>query len=220
MRKRAMKVLLCGTLSLSITTALSINSFSVEIVKRDVMKANEEIIAQVSEVEEESIEYVETPSEELFEEVYSGEDIIEESPGVEDFSDPLIIIEDESSSEETALETLSYTEEDLEYMIMVLTGECQNRSFEEQLEFGSVILNRVNHPDYPNTIKEVCLQKGQYACFRDGNAYRTPTEDSINAAAHLLTYGSVSPSNVVYQAKFKQGKGVYKKIGSDIFCYK
>ena len=213
-----MKVLLCSTLSLSVTMALSINSFSVEIVKRDIMRANEEIIAlQLLEVEEESIEYVETPSDELFEEVYSGEDVIEEAPDQDDFSDPLIIIEEETSTE---AETLSYTDEDLEYMIMVLTGECQNRSFEEQLEFGSVVLNRVNHPDYPNTIKEVCLQKGQYACFRDGNAYRTPTEDTINAAVWLLTYGSVSPSNVVYQAYFKQGKGVYKRIGKDIFCYK
>lgn len=213
-----MKVLLCSALSLSVTMALSINSFSVEIVKRDIMRANEEIIAlQLLEVEEESIEYVETPSDELFEEVYSGEDVIEEAPDQDDFSDPLIIIEEETSTE---AETLSYTDEDLEYMIMVLTGECQNRSFEEQLEFGSVVLNRVNHPDYPNTIKEVCLQKGQYACFRDGNAYRTPTEDTINAAVWLLTYGSVSPSNVVYQAYFKQGKGVYKRIGKDIFCYK
>ena len=217
MIKRAMKVLLCGTLSLSITTGLSINSFSVEIVKRDVMKANEEIIAQAQLVVEEYVEYVETPSEELFEELYSGEDIIEEAPDQDDFSDTLIIIEEETSTE---AETLSYTDEDLEYMIMVLTGECQNRSFEEQLEFGSVVLNRVNHPDYPNTIKEVCLQKGQFACFRDGNAYRTPTEDTINAAVWLLTYGSVSPSNVVYQAHFRQGKGVYKRIGKDIFCYK
>ena len=212
-----MKVLLCSALSLSVTMALSINSFSVEIVKRDVMKANEEVIAQAQLVVEEYVEYVETPSEELFEELYSGEDIIEEAPDQDDFSDTLIIIEEETSTE---AETLSYTDEDLEYMIMVLTGECQNRSFEEQLEFGSVVLNRVNHPDYPNTIKEVCLQKGQFACFRDGNAYRTPTEDTINAAVWLLTYGSVSPSNVVYQAHFKQGKGVYKRIGKDIFCYK
>jgi hypothetical protein len=217
MNKKAMKVLLCSALSLSVTVALSINSFSVEIVKRDVMKANEEIIAQTQLVVEEYMEYVETPSEELFEELYSGEDIIEEAPDQDDFSDTLIIIEEETSTE---AETLSYTDEDLEYMIMVLTGECQNRSFEEQLEFGSVVLNRVNHPDYPNTIKEVCLQKGQFACFRDGNAYRTPTEDTINAAVWLLTYGSVSPSNVVYQAHFRQGKGVYKRIGKDIFCYK
>ena len=217
MNKKAMKVLLCSALSLSVTVALSINSFSVEIVKRDVMKANEEVIAQAQLVVEEYVEYVETPSEELFEELYSGEDIIEEAPDQDDFSDTLIIIEEETSTE---AETLSYTDEDLEYMIMVLTGECQNRSFEEQLEFGSVVLNRVNHPDYPNTIKEVCLQKGQFACFRDGNAYRTPTEDTINAAVWLLTYGSVSPSNVVYQAHFRQGKGVYKRIGKDIFCYK
>ena len=126
------------------------------------------------------------------------------------------IAEIETSAEE---ETLSYSEEDYEYMVMLLTGECQNQGWDCQVAVGSVALNRVAHESYPDTLKEVCLQKGQYACFRDKNAYRTPTELTLEVADYLLRNGSQLPADVVYQAQFKQGSGVYAKIGSEIFCY-
>jgi len=113
-----------------------------------------------------------------------------------------------------------YTEEDLEILTRVLTGECQAGTWELQIAVGSVVLNRVAHEAYPNTIKGVVFQRGQYACTWDGNYYRTPTERNREAARWLLTYGSQIPANVVYQAQFRQGRGVWKKIGSEIFCYR
>lgn len=136
----------------------------------------------------------------------------------------LTIIEENTNSinEEaiTKIQKLSYTEEDLQYMIMVLTGECQDLPFEIQLEYASVVMNRKNDPSYPNTIKGVCLQRGQYSCFRDGNAYRTPTANSVAAAKYILENGSISPANVVYQSYGRQGSGIYKQIGREKFCFK
>jgi len=114
----------------------------------------------------------------------------------------------------------TYTEEDLEILTRVLTGECQTGTWELQIAVGSVVLNRVAHEAYPDTIKGVVFQRGQYACTWDGNYYRTPTERNREAARWLLTYGSQIPANVVYQAQFRQGRGVWKKIGNEIFCYR
>lgn len=117
-------------------------------------------------------------------------------------------------------EVKTWTEDDEKYLIMVLTGECQNRDYDIQLIYGSVVLNRVGSKRFPNTIKEVCLQKGQYSCFgSDGNAYRTPTETTKEAALYLLENGSQIPPNVVFQARFKQGDGVWKEIQGEYFCY-
>ena len=85
-------------------------------------------------------------------------------------------------------------------------------------------LNRVKDSRFPNTFEEVAFQKRQYACTRDGNYYRKPTDRNIVNAKYLLENGSVLPENVVFQAEFKQGKGVYKaiKIGKRrkmYFCY-
>lgn len=114
----------------------------------------------------------------------------------------------------------SYTEEDLDILTHLLTGECHTYPDEEQLLVGSVVLNRVNSPDYPNTVKGVVFQKGQYACIWDGNYYREPTENNRDNAKWLLENGSVLPENVVYQSGGKQGSGVYLKTDYHYYCYR
>ena len=115
-----------------------------------------------------------------------------------------------------------WTEEDYQYLLMIIVGESQNCSRQEQMYVGSVVLNRVHSSWFPkqNTIKQVATAKGQYACMRDGNAYKTPTETNKEVAMELLKNGSVLPENVVFQALFKQGNGVYCKINKTYFCYK
>ena len=91
---------------------------------------------------------------------------------------------------------------------------------EEQLYIGSVILNRRSHGAYPNTIQGVVFQRGQYACTRDGNYYREPTEANWRNAKWLLENGSILPSNVVYQAGFRQGSGIYMQTRYHKYCYR
>lgn len=130
-----------------------------------------------------------------------------------------------SSITESIEEENSYygwTEEDYQYLLMIIVGEAQNCSRQEQMYVGSVVLNRVHSSWFPkqNTIKAVATAKGQYACMWDGNAYKTPTETNKEVALELLKNGSVLPGNVVFQALFKQGNGVYCKINNTYFCYK
>lgn len=115
-----------------------------------------------------------------------------------------------------------WTEEDYQYLLMIIVGEAQNCSRQEQMYVGSVVLNRLHSSWFPNqnTIKQVATAKGQYACMWDGNAYKTPTETNKEVALELLKNGSVLPENVVFQALFKQGSGVYCKINKTYFCYK
>lgn len=115
-----------------------------------------------------------------------------------------------------------WTEEDYQYLLMIIVGEAQNCSRQEQMYVGSVVLNRLHSSWFPkqNTIKQVATAKGQYACMWDGNAYKTPTETNKEVALELLKNGSVLPENVVFQALFKQGNGVYCKINKTYFCYK
>lgn len=113
----------------------------------------------------------------------------------------------------------SYTQEDLEVLSHAICGEAQSYPDEEQLYVGSVIINRKNHSAYPNTIKKVVFQRGQYACTWDGNYYRQPTPANYRNAQWLLENGSILPGNVVYQASFKQGSGVFLKTKYHSYCY-
>lgn len=83
---------------------------------------------------------------------------------------------------------------------------------------GSVVLNRVSHPEFPNTIYEVIHQPGQYACVTDGHYDLKPDSNCYEIAYSLLRYGSKLPGNVVYQSNYEQGSGVYAKVQNMYFC--
>ena len=86
---------------------------------------------------------------------------------------------------------------------------------------GSVVLNRVKSKYFePNTIEGIIFQKGQYECTWIGTYYNEPTDICVKIAKDLLQNGSKLPDNVVFQAEFKQGDGVYKYIDDMYFCYK
>lgn len=130
---------------------------------------------------------------------------------------PHVILEQETETEKAVQ---SYTDEDLYILAHAICGEGQCCPDEEQLYIGSVILNRKNHGAYPNTIEGVVFQRGQYACTWDGNYYREPTEANWRNARWLLENGSILPGNVVYQAGFRQGSGVYLQTRYHKYCYR
>ena len=113
----------------------------------------------------------------------------------------------------------SYTDEELHILSHVIYGEAGGYSRELQIGVGSVVLNRVKHERYPNTIKDVVFQSGQYACTWDGNYDREPDQQAIDVAIYLLENGSQFPEYVLYQSEFLQGDRVYRKIGNTYFCY-
>ena len=114
---------------------------------------------------------------------------------------------------------ITYSQEDLYIMAHLLAGEAQFCTDEEQRYVGSVVLNRVQHEAFPDTIKGVVFDKGQYSSIKDKNYYREPTENNWSNARWLLENGSVLPYYVIYQSKGKQGSGVYLKTKWHQYCY-
>lgn len=117
------------------------------------------------------------------------------------------------------VEVKSYSDEDLYYLSQCMYAEATGEGAECMLAVGSVVLNRVNSKKYPNTIKDVILQSGQYACVGSRLWNKGADKEAKKLAKQLLENGSQLPSKVLYQAQFKQNNGVYKKIGSEYFCY-
>lgn len=131
----------------------------------------------------------------------------------------------------TTEEVRKYTHEQLEILALIIYQEAggDRYSTEARKMVGSVFLNRVNSPLFPNTFKEVATQNGQY-----GTLYKTgikwpdravkqeeahAVERAYFVAEELLITGSILPKEVVWQAEFKQGKGVYKHLDDIYFCY-
>lgn len=113
-----------------------------------------------------------------------------------------------------------YTSDNVWYLSHVIAAEVGADWTSDEAVFyvGSVVLNRVESSEFPDTIKEVVLQPGQYATVPYLSQYE-PSERVMEITYDLLNGGSVLPSEVIYQANFKQGCGVYLYVDSLYFCY-
>jgi len=71
----------------------------------------------------------------------------------------------------------------------IIHGEARGENFRGKVAVGSVILNRIKSNRFPNTIRDVILQKGQFSSLMDGQANYYPGEEELQAArAALLGY--------------------------------
>ena len=114
-------------------------------------------------------------------------------------------------------EISSYTDEDI--LAGVIMGEARGEDALQKLYVGSVVLNRVTDPRFPNTINGVVTQPGQYASITKKGTFAVhPDAASYMAARRLLNEGSKLPANVVWQANFKQGT-IYLKYGDIYYGY-
>lgn len=121
----------------------------------------------------------------------------------------------------------SYTEEDLDLLARIINAEagCDWIPDWVQRMVGSVVLNRVNSEYFPNTIREVIYQPGQYGPVYNGMINYTPSQRVIENARYVLENGSTCPANVTGQNGVVSGGGVYTSyydsiLGTTIyFCY-
>ena len=121
----------------------------------------------------------------------------------------------------------NYSQEDL--ILIASLIECEAGSDwladEHQQLVAMVALNRVKSDKFPNTLKEVIYQKGQYSSVGTSRWYSTPSDRALKNAKLALEGNVYCPTNVVFQAEFTQGKGIYKSFYNEqtnsttYFCY-
>ncbi len=101
-----------------------------------------------------------------------------------------------------------YTQEDVDLLARLIYCEmgCTWIPDEQQRNVGSVVLNRIASPLYPNTLREVIYQPGQYSPAGSGWLETvTPDERTIENAKWLLENGSILPAGVLGQSTVAQG---------------
>ena len=75
---------------------------------------------------------------------------------------------------------------DVEIIARAIYGEGRGEPYEGQVAIGAVILNRVEDPDFPDTVSGVVYQKGAFDAVRDGQINLTPDETAYQAALDAI----------------------------------
>lgn len=109
--------------------------------------------------------------------------------------------------------------EDVDLLACVINGEAGADYCSEDMRYnvGSVVVNRLNHPEFPKTLKEVIYQEGQYGCIN--SKYFIPDKHCRRIAIDILINGSRLPKDVVFQSTEPLGSLIYVKEQNMYFCY-
>lgn len=88
---------------------------------------------------------------------------------------------------DTGSSTSGYSESDRNLLARVINGEARGEPFTGQVAVGAVVLNRVEHPSFPNTIAGVVYQPLAFTAVADGQINAEMYESCYRAADMALS---------------------------------
>jgi len=81
----------------------------------------------------------------------------------------------------------NFSAAELDLLARIVRAEAQAEPFEGKVAVAAVVLNRVESPKFPDTIRDVIYQRGQFQPVRNGQINKPADEESIKAVRAALT---------------------------------
>ena len=115
---------------------------------------------------------------------------------------------------------------DVQLLARAINGEARGESYEGQVAVGAVILNRVKHSSFPNTIAGVIYQPGAFTAVSDGQI-NVPLENGstvVKAAQDALNGWDPTNGAIYYfnpdtaTNSWIWSRPLIKTIGKHRFC--
>ena len=116
------------------------------------------------------------------------------------------------------------TEANISLLARIISAEARGEPYEGQVAVGALILNRIEHPSFPDTLSGVIFQKGAFTAVTDGQ-FDQPVSDSAYSAARDALNGWDPTGGCIYyynpkktSNKFIWSRPVITVIGDHRFC--
>lgn len=117
-----------------------------------------------------------------------------------------------------------YSSSDYALLARVISAEARGEPYLGQVAVGAVILNRIEHPSFPDTLAGVVYQKGAFTCMDDGQINEAVADSAYSAARDALNGLDPSGGAVYYYnpstatSKWIYSRPVITQIGAHVFC--
>lgn len=118
----------------------------------------------------------------------------------------------------------SYSSSDVWLLAKLIAAEARGESYRGQVAVGAVVLNRVSHASFPDSISGVIYQKGAFDCVTDSNWNVAPTDTAKKAAQEALNGWDPTGGAIYYYNPKTASNGwirtrpVLTQIGNHLFC--
>lgn len=115
---------------------------------------------------------------------------------------------------------------DVQILARAVNGEARGEPYEGQVAVAAVILNRVRHSSFPNTIAGVIYQPGAFTAVSDGqiNVPIDPNSTVYKACQDAMNGWDPSGGAIYYYNpttatnKWIRSRPIVKSIGRHVFC--
>ena len=113
---------------------------------------------------------------------------------------------------------------DLQLIARVINGEARGESYTGQVAVGAVVLNRVRHPSFPNTVSGVVYQQGAFTAVSDGQINLAVSQSCYNAARDAMNGWDPSGGAIYYYnpatatSSWIRSRPIVTRIGRHVFC--
>lgn len=85
-----------------------------------------------------------------------------------------------------SISATTYREKEIELLARLVNGEARGEPYIGQVAVAAVVLNRVKHSAFPNTISGVIFQTGAFDAVWDGQFDLEPTSSCVRAARDAM----------------------------------
>ena len=113
---------------------------------------------------------------------------------------------------------------DVNLLARLISAEARGEPYHGQVAVGAVVLNRMKHPSFPNTMSGVIYQPGAFTCMTDGQ-FNQPVADSAYRAARDALNGWDPTGGAIYYfnpatatSKWIWSRPLLITIGKHRFC--
>ena len=116
------------------------------------------------------------------------------------------------------------TEANINLLARIISAEARGEPYTGQVAVGAVVLNRVQHPSFPDTIAGVIYQNGAFTAVNDGQFWQPIASSAYNAARDALNGWDPSGGAIYYYNPKKtsnawiRSRPVITTIGDHLFC--
>lgn len=113
---------------------------------------------------------------------------------------------------------------DLYLLSRMISAEARGEPYTGQVAVGAVILNRVRHPSFPNTIAGVIYQPGAFSALNDGQFDEPIAESARRAAQDAMSSWDPTGGAIYYYNPAKTtnqwiySRPVIAQIGDHVFA--
>lgn len=90
-----------------------------------------------------------------------------------------------------------FSESDIQLLAKIISAESRGEPYQGQVAVGAVIMNRIAHPSFPNTLSGVIYQEGAFSCLYDGGVNAAVADSAYQAAREAIN-GSDPTGGAIY----------------------